>query len=71
MGIEPTRPAWKAGILTIELHPHLFNGEYIIKYLYDCQVKFDILSAYKARLISLLFLIFHGLRLRQKPQGQF
>ena len=23
MGIEPTRPAWKAGILAIELHPHL------------------------------------------------
>ena len=22
MGIEPTRPAWKAGILAIELHPH-------------------------------------------------
>ena len=21
MGIEPTRPAWKAGILAIELHP--------------------------------------------------
>ena len=21
MGIEPTQPAWKAGILTIELHP--------------------------------------------------
>ena len=23
MGIEPTQPAWKAGILAIELHPHL------------------------------------------------
>ena len=23
MGIEPTQPAWKAGILTIELHPHI------------------------------------------------
>ena len=23
MGIEPTRPAWKAGILAIELHPQL------------------------------------------------
>ena len=22
MGIEPTQPAWKAGILAIELHPH-------------------------------------------------
>ena len=25
MGIEPTRPAWKAGILAIELHPHIRN----------------------------------------------
>ena len=25
MGIEPTRPAWKAGILAIELHPR-FNA---------------------------------------------
>ena len=23
MGIEPTRPAWKAGILAIELHPRI------------------------------------------------
>ena len=23
MGIEPTRPAWKAGILAIELHPQM------------------------------------------------
>ena len=23
MGIEPTQPAWKAGILAIELHPHI------------------------------------------------
>ena len=23
MGIEPTRPAWKAGILAIELHPRV------------------------------------------------
>ncbi len=23
MGIEPTQPAWKAGILAIELHPHM------------------------------------------------
>ncbi len=22
MGIEPTQPAWKAGILAVELHPH-------------------------------------------------
>ena len=27
MGIEPTRPAWKAGILAIELHPR-FHGEF-------------------------------------------
>ena len=25
MGIEPTRPAWKAGILAIELHPQTQN----------------------------------------------
>ena len=31
MGIEPTRPAWKAGILAIELHPHL-NKKYIITF---------------------------------------
>ena len=30
MGIEPTQPAWKAGILTIELHPHIWNAMYII-----------------------------------------
>ena len=23
MGIEPTQPAWKAGILAIELHPQI------------------------------------------------
>ena len=28
MGIEPTRPAWKAGILAIELHPHIGNENY-------------------------------------------
>ena len=31
MGIEPTRPAWKAGILAIELHPHLNKHYDIIK----------------------------------------
>ena len=25
MGVEPTRPAWKAGILAIELHPHILR----------------------------------------------
>ena len=30
MGIEPTQPAWKAGILAIELHPHLWYGRYYI-----------------------------------------
>ncbi len=29
MGIEPTQPAWKAGILAIELHPH-FATEIIL-----------------------------------------
>ena len=28
MGIEPTRPAWKAGILAIELHPRFFGKDY-------------------------------------------
>ena len=31
MGIEPTRPAWKAGILAIELHPHLRQDLYYHK----------------------------------------
>ena len=31
MGIEPTQPAWKAGILTIELHPHLNAMKYYHK----------------------------------------
>ena len=26
MGIEPTRPAWKAGILAIELHPQIISA---------------------------------------------
>ena len=33
MGIEPTQPAWKAGILTIELHPHLNAMKYYHKQL--------------------------------------
>ena len=39
MGIEPTRPAWKAGILAIELHPHL-NKEYNITKFVNSQVFF-------------------------------
>ena len=31
MGIEPTRPAWKAGILAIELHPHLLRFNILSK----------------------------------------
>ena len=27
MGIEPTSPAWKAGVLAIELHPQWLQGE--------------------------------------------
>ena len=27
MGIEPTSPAWKAGILAVEQHPHLLRQE--------------------------------------------
>ncbi len=38
MGIEPTRPAWKAGILAIELHPHL-NKKYINTFLAHSQVE--------------------------------
>ena len=30
MGIEPTQPAWKAGILAIELHPHMCGTQYIL-----------------------------------------
>ena len=29
MGIEPTSPAWKAGILAVEQHPHLYGKRYI------------------------------------------
>ena len=32
MGIEPTQPAWKAGILAIELHPHTFTTAIILTY---------------------------------------
>ena len=39
MGIEPTRPAWKAGILAIELHPHL-NNKYNITNGINSQVFF-------------------------------
>lgn len=38
MGIEPTQPAWKAGILAIELHPHICNGNYFTKLPPQCQV---------------------------------
>ncbi len=47
MGIEPTRPAWKAGILAIELHPHLNKG-YIITNFINSQEFFE-----KRREISL------------------
>ncbi len=33
MGIEPTQPAWKAGILAVELHPQIFNKCYYITFL--------------------------------------
>ncbi len=32
MGIEPTQPAWKAGILAVELHPQLNEDYNTIKY---------------------------------------
>ena len=28
MGIEPTSPAWKAGILAVEQHPHVYGKKY-------------------------------------------
>ena len=37
MGIEPTQPAWKAGILAIELHPHVLNGTHFIISQRECQ----------------------------------
>lgn len=40
MGIEPTQPAWKAGILAIELHPQTKYGQ--------SQPTFRIISALKA-----------------------
>ena len=52
MGIEPTRPAWKAGILAIELHPHL-NKKYNITKSRNSQEFFD-----------LSFDIFVGVRLK-------
>ncbi len=36
MGIEPTQPAWKAGILAVELHPRL-NEIYDIINFYNSQ----------------------------------
>ena len=33
MGIEPTQPAWKAGILAVELHPHLCSKYNTTKHL--------------------------------------
>lgn len=38
MGIEPTQPAWKAGILAIELHPQTCS--YINKKRKQCQLFF-------------------------------
>ncbi len=32
MGIEPTRPAWKAGILAIELHPHTYDLDILTQF---------------------------------------
>ena len=41
MGIEPTRPAWKAGILAIELHPHnLLLTDLTIIPIFFCIVKY-------------------------------
>ena len=48
MGIEPTRPAWKAGILAIELHPHKSTKDIIpqqsvlVKYFLYCKVSYSL-----------------------------
>ena len=48
MGIEPTQPAWKAGILAIELHPRF--ATVIILSKIRCNV--NILFAEKRRFIK-------------------
>ena len=49
MGIEPTRPAWKAGILAIELHPRIteYQPLDIITGGFVCQEFFLFSSAYR------------------------
>ena len=36
MGIEPTCPAWKAGVLTIVLHPHVIYSVITNDILHVC-----------------------------------
>ena len=40
MGIEPTSPAWKAGILAVEQHPHFFGKKNDTIFLAECQLFF-------------------------------
>ena len=40
MGIEPTYPAWKAGVLAVELHPHIFVNYKQILVRYSITVHF-------------------------------
>ena len=54
MGIEPTRPAWKAGILAIELHPHMFcNADYYTQSALQCQAFFK-------KIIKIFIMIFNN-----------
>ena len=48
MGIEPTQPAWKAGILAIELHPHL-------PFLLATAILYQILSALSTPFFKKIF----------------
>ncbi len=41
MGIEPTSPAWKAGILAVEQHPHFFGKKDDTIFLAECQLFFN------------------------------
>ena len=61
MGIEPTRPAWKAGILAIELHPRflsLTDFDYYNSILSTCQVLF---LNFPKKLSYLLFEVYTGI----------
>ena len=56
MVIEPTRPAWKAGILAIELHPHIGNENYDITNEFNSQGIFKKIFSWQI-LITVLYLL--------------